>query len=172
MCILLLYPVLGFAQTLYTWTDEKGVVHFSDKPPSDSQGTARPIPLPKLTNVSPRTQTRQQSGEPSQLTPQATEKVNQEPTTQPETADSQPPSEGAAVPEPPATRSQKIAESRLKKSEAILGRFSRGKEKKDSENQSDNSTASKNEKNISKEASKEIGASEPEEKKTFDWNDL
>jgi hypothetical protein len=40
--VLLAAPVVA-EQTIYTWTDEKGVVHFADEPPLDVQGVERRV---------------------------------------------------------------------------------------------------------------------------------
>lgn len=36
---------------VYTWTDEKGVVHFTEEPPPASSKRARKVPLPRLPDV-------------------------------------------------------------------------------------------------------------------------
>jgi hypothetical protein len=39
---LLTAPIMA-EQTIYTWTDEQGVVHFADEPPLDAQGVERRV---------------------------------------------------------------------------------------------------------------------------------
>lgn len=55
LTVLLLLPLLAFAadkQPVYKWVDEKGVVHYTDKPPSDN---ATPAKLPPLQTYKGRT---------------------------------------------------------------------------------------------------------------------
>ena len=52
MIMLILMPLVGISDPIYRYTDEKGVVHFSDKPVNEGQGHEL-IPLPNAPTPTP-----------------------------------------------------------------------------------------------------------------------
>ena len=50
LCFLLVLLWLPVSADVYRWTDDKGVVHYTDKPPA---GNAKPVELPKLQTYKP-----------------------------------------------------------------------------------------------------------------------
>ena len=50
LLLVLLLPLYAAAQTMFKWTDEKGVTHYSENPPADGKATkieVKPVPAEK-----------------------------------------------------------------------------------------------------------------------------
>ena len=81
MIMLILMPLVGISDQIYRYTDEKGIVHFSDKPINEGQDHEL-IPLPDAPTPTPMQGKAKSESAESSTTEEKTEKTaeNNQPT--------------------------------------------------------------------------------------------
>lgn len=172
-------PVPCFSQSVYFWTGVDGTLHFSDRPPSGAQPNVISSPPPVLNNIVSRNQSIQEKRvSPGELPKSGQGETSDQGTTEEQTRTSTSQDQESAnqnEPEPPPpTRARRLAESKMKKTEAIQKRFTRTREPQNSETilKDSESTSPASAEKTPQQPSVPLPSSEPKEKTDFDWNDL